>query len=208
MSDSLGPHGLQPAMLLCPWEFPKQEYWSWLPFPSSGDLCLSFIRRKMERKVDIKLKTQRNQNQGNPQASPTYKSSHPLPAGKHSHPIPAGKCRNPLPARKHSLPLPAGKHRRKLRLMQCSRTRTPKKRQRVCFPIFLSTQVKQADGPIHESQGLEVGLPTKCRDVWFRLKTLQSVFPWKDLRKHIYFILAFTCSVSNMQGKKTPLKLH
>ena len=24
--------------LLCPWGFSRQEYWSWLPFPSSGDL--------------------------------------------------------------------------------------------------------------------------------------------------------------------------
>ena len=34
MSDSLRPHGLQPARLLCPW----QEHWSGLLFPSPGDL--------------------------------------------------------------------------------------------------------------------------------------------------------------------------
>ena len=36
----LWPHGLQPARLL-PWKsmgFPRQEYWSGLPFPSPGDL--------------------------------------------------------------------------------------------------------------------------------------------------------------------------
>ena len=33
-SDSLWPDGLQPARLLCPWKFPRQEYWSGLPFPS------------------------------------------------------------------------------------------------------------------------------------------------------------------------------
>ena len=33
-SDSLRPHGLQPARLLCPW----QEYWSGLLFPSPGYL--------------------------------------------------------------------------------------------------------------------------------------------------------------------------
>ena len=27
-SDSLGPHGLWPTRLLCPWDFPRQEYWS------------------------------------------------------------------------------------------------------------------------------------------------------------------------------------
>ena len=34
MSDSLGPHGLQPTRLLCPWHFPRQQYWSGLPFPT------------------------------------------------------------------------------------------------------------------------------------------------------------------------------
>ena len=34
----LKPHGLQPARLLCPWDFPGQEHWSGLPFPSPGDL--------------------------------------------------------------------------------------------------------------------------------------------------------------------------
>ena len=32
------PHGLQPARLLCPWGFSRQEYWRGLPFPSPGDL--------------------------------------------------------------------------------------------------------------------------------------------------------------------------
>ena len=38
MSDSLLPHGLQPARLLCPWDFPRQEHCSGLPFPSPRDL--------------------------------------------------------------------------------------------------------------------------------------------------------------------------
>ena len=38
MSDSFRPHGLQPARLLCPWNFPRQEYWSGLPFPTPPDL--------------------------------------------------------------------------------------------------------------------------------------------------------------------------
>ena len=38
MSDSLWPHGLQPARLLCPWGFSRQENWSRLPCPLSGDL--------------------------------------------------------------------------------------------------------------------------------------------------------------------------
>ena len=38
MSDSSRPHGLQPARLLCPWGFSRQEYWSDLPCPPPGDL--------------------------------------------------------------------------------------------------------------------------------------------------------------------------
>ena len=38
MSNAMQPRELQPARLLCPWGFPRQEYWSGLPFPSLGDL--------------------------------------------------------------------------------------------------------------------------------------------------------------------------
>ena len=38
ISNSLWPHGLQPARLLCPWRFSRQEYWSGLPCPPLGDL--------------------------------------------------------------------------------------------------------------------------------------------------------------------------
>ena len=38
MSDFLLPHGLQPARLLCPWGFSRQEYWIGLPCPPPGDL--------------------------------------------------------------------------------------------------------------------------------------------------------------------------
>ena len=38
VSNSLRPHGLQPARLLCPWGFARQEYWSGLPCPPPGDL--------------------------------------------------------------------------------------------------------------------------------------------------------------------------
>ena len=38
VSDSLQPHGPQPARLLCPWGFSRQEYWSELPCPPPGDL--------------------------------------------------------------------------------------------------------------------------------------------------------------------------
>ena len=38
MSDSLQPHELWPARLLCPWVFSRQEYWSGLPCSPLGDL--------------------------------------------------------------------------------------------------------------------------------------------------------------------------
>ena len=37
VSDFLQPHGLQPARLLYPWGFFRQEYWSELPCPPLGD---------------------------------------------------------------------------------------------------------------------------------------------------------------------------
>ena len=37
MSDSFWPHGLLPTRLLCPWGFSRQEHWSRLPSPPSGD---------------------------------------------------------------------------------------------------------------------------------------------------------------------------
>ena len=38
VSNSVWPHGLQPARLPCPWGFSRQEYWSGLPRPPPGDL--------------------------------------------------------------------------------------------------------------------------------------------------------------------------
>ena len=38
MSNSLQSHGLQPARLLYPRGFSRQEYWSGLPCPPPGDL--------------------------------------------------------------------------------------------------------------------------------------------------------------------------
>ena len=34
----LWPHGLYPTRLLCPWDFPRQGYWSGLPFPFPGNI--------------------------------------------------------------------------------------------------------------------------------------------------------------------------
>ena len=38
LSDSLWPHGMHPARLLCPWGFSRQYHWSGLPCPPPGDL--------------------------------------------------------------------------------------------------------------------------------------------------------------------------
>ena len=38
LSCSVQPYGLQPAKLLCPWDFPGRKYWSGLPFPPPVDL--------------------------------------------------------------------------------------------------------------------------------------------------------------------------
>ena len=38
LSDPLRPHALQPARLLCPWGFSRQEYWSGLSCTPPGDL--------------------------------------------------------------------------------------------------------------------------------------------------------------------------
>ena len=38
VSHSLWSYGLQPARLLCPWGFSRQEYWSGLPCTPPGDL--------------------------------------------------------------------------------------------------------------------------------------------------------------------------
>ena len=38
MSDSLQPHGLQPARLPCPWGFSRQEHWNGLPCPPPGGI--------------------------------------------------------------------------------------------------------------------------------------------------------------------------
>ena len=37
-TNSLQPHGLYPARLLCPWGFTRHEYWSGLPFLFPGAL--------------------------------------------------------------------------------------------------------------------------------------------------------------------------
>ena len=37
VSDSVPPYRLWPVRFLCPWDSPRQEYWSGLPCPPPGD---------------------------------------------------------------------------------------------------------------------------------------------------------------------------
>ena len=46
MSNSLWPHRLWPIRLLCPWGFPRQEYFIGLPSPPSGDLSNPGIKHR------------------------------------------------------------------------------------------------------------------------------------------------------------------
>ena len=46
VSNSLRPHGLKPARLLCPWAFCRQDYWSGLPCPTPGDLSNPVIETR------------------------------------------------------------------------------------------------------------------------------------------------------------------
>ena len=53
VTDSLRPHGLQHARLLCPWGFSRQEHWSGLPCLPPGDLPNSGIKpRSLVLQVD------------------------------------------------------------------------------------------------------------------------------------------------------------
>ena len=53
VTDSLRPHGLQHARLLCPRGFSRQEHWSGLPCPPPGDLPNSGIKpRSLVLQVD------------------------------------------------------------------------------------------------------------------------------------------------------------
>ena len=45
MSDSSQPHGLEACQTPLSMGFPRQGYWTGLPFPSSGDLPNSGIKR-------------------------------------------------------------------------------------------------------------------------------------------------------------------
>ena len=49
VSNSLQPHGLYPARLLCPWGFSRQEYWGGFLCPSSGDLLNSSDRIEVSK---------------------------------------------------------------------------------------------------------------------------------------------------------------
>ena len=51
VSSSLWPHGLQPARLLCPWGFSRQEYWSGLPCLPPGESSQAGDQSEVSRTV-------------------------------------------------------------------------------------------------------------------------------------------------------------
>ena len=55
MSDSLLPHGLQPARLLCSWGFSRQDYCSGLPCSPPGNLPNSEIKPREKKKKKKKI---------------------------------------------------------------------------------------------------------------------------------------------------------
>ena len=60
VSDSLWPHGLEPARLLCPWGFSRQEYWSgWPCYPPGSNLSYQIISSINKNAVSPTLKTQK-----------------------------------------------------------------------------------------------------------------------------------------------------
>ena len=75
MSNSLQPHGLLPASLLCPWDSP--ECWNRLPFPPPGDLLHPGIKPGSVESQKVPQTDERYQSVdsmlGNPQAGKTHK---------------------------------------------------------------------------------------------------------------------------------------
>ena len=51
VSNSLRPHGREPARLLCPWGFSRQEYWNGLPCPSPRESSQSRDRTQVSHLV-------------------------------------------------------------------------------------------------------------------------------------------------------------
>ena len=72
--DSLQPHGLQPARLLCPWNSLGQEYWSRLPFPPPGDVPNPGIKPRSPALQADSLSS------GKPREAQEYWSGWPIPS--------------------------------------------------------------------------------------------------------------------------------
>jgi len=84
VSDCVRSHGLQPARLLCPWGFFRQEYWSGVPFPSLGDLteprgrtwvsCISRVLFKVRASCGTGERLEYEQDPGEEKANPERKT--------------------------------------------------------------------------------------------------------------------------------------
>ena len=69
MSDSLQPHRLHPARLLCPWGFSRQEYLSGLPCPPPGESSQPRDQTQVSHIAGILYQLS---HQGSPQISSEY----------------------------------------------------------------------------------------------------------------------------------------
>ena len=80
MSDSLRPHVLQLARLLCPWGFSMQQYWNGLSCPSPGDLPNPGIKPRSPALQVVQLDSLPTEPPGKP-----YRSSSVLSDSLQSH---------------------------------------------------------------------------------------------------------------------------
>ena len=89
VSDSLPSHELQPARLLCPRGFSRQEYWSGLPCPPPGDLPNPGIKPRSPKLQEDSL--------------PAKPPGKPMNTGAGSISLLQGNCLTQLSKKKSSL---------------------------------------------------------------------------------------------------------
>ena len=77
------PHALQPARLLCPWEFSRQKCWSRLPSPPLGDLPNPDIKPRSPTLQEACLTSK---PQGKPNAKCCFNVNELIIENTHSNP--------------------------------------------------------------------------------------------------------------------------
>ena len=69
ISDSLQSFGLQPARLLCPWDFFRQEYWNGLPFLPPGNIADPGIKPRSPVSFALQVDSLSTETLGKPYSS-------------------------------------------------------------------------------------------------------------------------------------------